>query len=249
MVTPLSTSSSARRSKRYREKLRDERDALRASAFAGASSEPRNTNAPTPGPAGTGAGASSRPPPPSSPPFPLHDTTPIGGASFLAPAFALLDGSGMTDAASDDAPAEPVVPPVPEPPPPPPPTTSPDEAAMIAKLMSGYLQLGLAQIAAKRPELVAQLAQFAPPGMEPRAILGAMCGFYEQAAHNLALKYNIRIPYQDEFVVAVGLGIATWGFASKPSDAARVAAAKDANAPAAPAPSPAVDDREIKLNV
>lgn len=227
-----SNTPGALRQRRWREnKLKvgqgSETAARDVSPIGAASSGPRNTNAPA-GPSGP-----SSPPPP--PPFPLHETQPVdvSGEVFTAPAMVLLDGSGTTHEATSDAPAEPVVAPKPEPPPPPPPTTSPKEAAMLARMLTGFVKIGVATIIAKRPELLGVLAGFAPPGMKIDDGIDWALGLYKEAATNLALKYNVRIPYQDEGVVAIGLGVAVWGmFVLEPSEAVRAAQAKNANAPA-----------------
>lgn len=192
-------------------------------------------------PPATSSASSSHPPPSSVPspagPDASRDTSPRdvprsssaalretevvrgpGAEAFARPTVLGADDEGQGGTTLVDAP-----------PPPPPPATSPEEAALIAKAVGVYVGFGwgllakqhedkigplaetvAATIARARPELAPQLAKLSPREKFSMG-LGALVGIVEGSAARLALKYNVRIPYQDELIVGTGIGTATLG--------------------------------------
>jgi hypothetical protein len=171
---------------------------------------------------------------------PLHATKKIasGGSPMR------FAGPATLPSSSEDVPPASIVPPEPEPqaaPPPPRPTTTIEEAKLFGKAVVGYFKFGTGMLLAKNPDAMAALSQLAAhdpewgKALSPEG-LSTIYAFIGGCAERCAIRYNLRIPYMDEVVVVGAIGIATFGVASKqkaPSDATRVAQAKNANTPAA----------------
>lgn len=169
-----------------------------------------------------------------APPVTLFETKQVtgpGADAFAAPPLVDVtpDGKG-TPLVSPAAPA-------------PAPSTTPEEAQMIGKAVAAYVGLGWSRLAERHS---AELAALAPPEQHG-AMLGAGVAFVEQSATRLALKYNIRIPYQDEIVVAGAVGTATYGLFGKPKNENKNAPASRAKA-ANPTPEPK-RDRDVSPDV
>lgn len=172
----------------------------------------------------------------------LHETSPVTGdkaAWMSTPELVSVEGGESKPIASEVAAA--VVPRV----------TSPAEAAMMAKAIALYVGAGWGVLVADNREtlepLVSGLMQDLPgmEGMTPDQRLsfavGALVGVVQDSAAALCIKYNVRVPYQDEAVVAVAVGTATFGLFGKkkkkpPTDEQRVQQARNANVPREPEP-------------
>jgi len=169
----------------------------------------------------------------------LHETVPISGPgpeAFARPPVL---------PANDNAPGEPFAPPPPAPEAPPP---TPDEVKGIALAVAAYFQAGCVALVAKHHEALAQVVDI--QGLASK--LPVATEFVRGAAERVAIKYGLRLPYQDEIVVAGALGLASFGFfggkpkasSSSSSSSSRDAVkhAKDAN-PAQPRDARGEPDR------
>lgn len=132
-------------------------------------------------------------------------------------------------------------------PPPPPVQTSPEEAAMIGKLVGMYAGFGWGLMAQKHTDKLAALADSVlakvhpelaalPPEQKVALGLGALVEVVEQSATRIALKRNIRIPYQDEGIVGIAIASSTFGIVNEfkspaPRNDNRTAAPVTAQAP------------------
>lgn len=184
------------------------------------------------------------------------------------------DGYSDTGAASEPASrlVDPVTPAKDEPE-----QVSAEEAAFLAKIVGHYVGFGwglmanrhedklgpiaetvAAMVVRAKPELAATLNAMAP--MEKFSMgLGALVGVVESAAARVIKERNIRIPYQDEAIVGVGIGTATWGIVQEvrgpkqddlppapptpPPPPPRRAAPSWSSSQSAPTESEAVDER------
>lgn len=135
------------------------------------------------------------------------------------------------------------------------PETTLGEAQLFGKLVVGYFQIGTMALFAKDPRtqqafvgLASSLPEFQGPGgpakMSPDQAYAALCGFVGGCAERVALKYNLRLPYMDEIVVAGAIGIASYGLVpkKKPKNDNAAAQAKNAN----PAPNGASTNPDAK---
>lgn len=113
------------------------------------------------------------------------------------------------------------------------PQTTAEEAAVLAKLVGLYVGFGWGLLAARHEdklgplaEQVADMVVRAKPElhellskMDSRAKfqlgLGALVGVVEDAAAKMCVERNIRIPWQNELIVAGGVGTATLGIAQE----------------------------------
>jgi hypothetical protein len=134
------------------------------------------------------------------------------------------------------------------------PQTSPEEAAMLAKLVGLYVGFGWGLLAAKHEDKLGPLAEQVAAMVvrakpELAGVLGAMSsrdkfqaglgmlvGVVEDAAAKICVERNIRIPWQNELIVAGGIGTATVGIVQEfmPSGEKR-----DEEPAPVPAPPPA----------
>jgi hypothetical protein len=170
--------------------------------------------------------------------IPLHPTEPVtidgGVIPFSAPVNVLNDGTGTAEAPSSDAPSTPLVDDVPPPPDVPPSGVTPAEAEAVARIVTMFVAAGIGAGIQKHPEL-RELSN--TPGTPVSGFLNhldTVLAFYKETVARVLMKYNLRIPFLDEGIVATGFGVAAWGFASRPSEGAKKAAAaraKDANVP------------------
>lgn len=120
---------------------------------------------------------------------------------------------------------------------------------MIGKAVAAFCRLGWSELAARHR---AELELVVPPEHLPAVFMGGL-SMVEQSATNLAIKYNVRIPWGDELVVGLGVGIATLGIAGKlkkkdpanDNHAAAAARARDATPPPTSANTNATTDEPI----
>jgi hypothetical protein len=133
----------------------------------------------------------------SSSSSPLHETQPftcVGPSAYARPLVLAGDG-GKT---------EPVITAASEPPRPPP---TPAEVAGVALAVAAYFEAGAMMAVGRHAEELSKV-------IDVRALVARMPAakeFVRAAAERVAIKYAIRIPYQDEAVVAGALGIASYG--------------------------------------
>ena len=223
----LSTNPDTVRVREWRARKREERERLGSSA------------APYPADAVSGdAKSSAVSPAPTM--IPLHPTEPVKLDGGAIP-FAALPYVAQADATDETiAEAPPLVGDLPQPEPVPPPGVTQEEAETIARIVTMFVAAGIGQMLVKRPEL-RQISDM--PGTPMTGYLrhlDTVLAFHHQATVRVCMKYNLRIPYGDELIVATGMGVAAVGFAMKPNDAANKEAgsrAKDANPQPAEAPA------------
>lgn len=208
---------------------------------------------------GHGSGAANANAAPSS--SPSHETSPIDGDGPEQ-----FSGSPFLDEDADNP--RPFVPPEPIPEPvaqPGPTLVTPEEAAMIGKAVAAYFEFGSGMLLVKQPEFASGLLQIAGAGDLDtfRKNFAIAKVFVGKMATEVALKYNLRIPYGPEIVTLGAIGIATFGLAGKPTPAGakqmadleqqqRAANAKDANPkpgdpPTTPTTPPPADEEELDL--
>lgn len=97
-------------------------------------------------------------------------------------------------------------------PPAPPPVTSPEEAAMIGKAVATFCRFGWGELATRHQR---DLSLVVPDPRMQAAVFEGGLAMVEQSATNLAIKYNVRIPWGDELVVGLGVGTAAFGIVGK----------------------------------
>jgi hypothetical protein len=217
------------------------------------------TSPPVP-PAPTSSAAAAAPstggnaPVPPAPATTLLETQPVRGAG--ADAYAAPLNIGATDAA-DGVPLvdEPVVPKAEREP------ISPQKAALMGKIVAGYVKFGWSALVADHVDTLAavleplmsaqpELAALAP---DQKVAIGIelLVSQVRESSEALAVKYNIQIPYIDEGIVGVSVGTATLGVVklfTKPkakNDNERMREAKDANPPKAPETPPPARARAV----
>lgn len=187
---------------------------------------------------------------------PLHDTTPsaVGAPGMFETVLSLSSGDDASGDVTPDAnEAEPFVPPVEEPKETKPPLAESD-VALVAMAILGYWKLGSATLLVKFPEIGA-LASGLPPPIQAAMASDKIDGFIYQAAIRCAIKYRVRVPYQDELVVVGALGVASFGLFGKRPVAANEATSEAAqaeqpeqpigHAPSMPAPVVVVDEEAV----
>jgi hypothetical protein len=140
------------------------------------------------------------------------------------------------------------VPLVEEPPAPPRPPITREKAALVGKIVGAYVGFGWGVLIADHHDKLAAIAdtlmrghpqlEKLTPEQKWQLGFGLMVKTVEDSAIELAIKYNIHIPYADEGIVGIGVGTATLGvmkaFSGPKNDNQRIRDAKDANPPASP---------------
>lgn len=224
-VQLASESPGARRQRAYRERQKAARAVTSAPAPA------------APAPVVEAPAASS------APAVTLHETEPVTASRdewTATPTITPAAGGDATPIA-DVAAAEPAR------------ATSPEEAAVMAKAVAWYVGAGWSVLAARHR---AELETFADSMLGQHPELGkltseqrlslafnGLVGVVEQATARLLVKYNVSFPYQDEAIVVVAIGTATFGMFGKkpaPNDNQRATSARNANAPSSSS-APATD--------
>lgn len=90
----------------------------------------------------------------------------------------------------------------------PPPPLSDEDVSGVAMAVLGFWKLGLAMLMHKNPD-IANLVSALPPAL--RDALPKADALVYGSAVRVAKKRGLRVPYQDELVVAGALGIAAFG--------------------------------------
>lgn len=189
---PQSDTPEAERMRRYRARKREAR-ASGATPVTNADPNANVTPPPAPPAASSGAGDET----------PWHTTEPIRGPGPEAFAVPLV----LPNENAPNAEPEPFAPPPPEPAPTAPPPLTAVDVAPIVEMTMQFIKAGCA---------VAFLAY--APELAPLGIDGTkpMHPTVEQVVHKsveaVCMKYNIRVPYQDELVVCTAVGVAAFGF-------------------------------------
>lgn len=169
------------------------------------------------------------PEPAPAPSSPLHGTKPVAVSS--ADGFAVVP---VFDA-GDGQEGEPFAPPPPEPPKEEKPPLTDDEVAGVALGILGYWKWGVAALVQKNPDLLGLLQQLPP---EMQAAMPKVDAFVYSSAVRVCQKYRLRVPYQDELVVAAAIGLASFGLFGPPL-AKPGGEAAPAEEPSAPIATPA----------
>ncbi len=131
---------------------------------------------------------------------------------------------------------------------------TPEEAAIIGQLVGGFITIGTAQVLDKHPQAAAAILQTvivtarqAGKELTPPQALAAYGQFMGAAAARLSIKYNFRFPWFDESAVAVGIGIAAYGFVPAKKDKTKKPP-KDANPKNDNAPEP-VSTQQAEVDI
>jgi hypothetical protein len=145
------------------------------------------------------------PPPVSAAPW--HETKPVTGPGPEAFATPLVFPANENE---PDAKPEPFATPPPPPEAAPPPPMSAAEAAPFALGVTKFFEAGAALA------LIGHAPELAAMGVDVTELLekhmSTVSAVVYKSAENVAQKYNLRIPYQDEMVVAGAIGVAAFGF-------------------------------------
>lgn len=199
-------------------RVRNHRERRRAAAAAAAlppaaSSSPPPVTAPSPAQAAPASNGNASPV--EAPRVTLLETEVVtgpGADAFAAPS--VLGGD------EDGNGGVPLVAPAP---PPPKAVTSPEEAAMLGKVVGMYCSFGWGLMAQRnaealaplvdtvlksKPELAAQFGRL-PPAHKVALGVSVLAGVVEDATAKVCLERNIRIPWQNEIIMGTGVGTAT----------------------------------------
>lgn len=159
----------------------------------------------------------------------FRETEPVKGPG--PEAFVLLPEGPRAEAGptdhrhSADAHPDPVlVDPVPPSPPPPPRQTTADEVSSVAYGLSLFFASGVVSLFAKHPELRSMLGALSGPApdgasADPLAYLPQVTQWVQAAATRACMKHSLVIPYQDEAVCVLAIGVGALGhFGKSPSN-------------------------------
>lgn len=169
---------------------------------------------------------------------PWHETEPFNGPGPMAFARPLVLPANDN---APDAKPEPFAEPPPPPPAAPPSPLTPAQVAPFARGVTKFFMAGATMA------MVGYQVELAAMGIDVAETLGYLPIVKQvvfEAAQNVAIKYRIRIPYQDEAIVVGAMGVAAFGFTKGRKRIAELqsgAAAANTNVPPDAKASPAAD--------